>query len=93
VVYLDTRYTITLVNRRFLTKILLGILIKKTKAPINIRSIGLIRHSTNKYATIDIYIPSKKEGKKVISYLYREVYLVDYLKAKILIRIDIIGPK
>ena len=92
-VYLDTRYTIILVNRRFLAKILLGVLIKKTKAPINIRSIGLVRHSTNKYVTIDVYIPSEREGKKVLSYLRREVYLVDYLKVKILIRIDVIGPK
>jgi len=93
VVYLNTRYTIILVNRRFLAEILLEVLIKKTKAPINIRSIGLTRHSTNKYATIDIYIPSVKEGKKVVGYLYREVHLVDYLKAKILIRIDVIGPE
>jgi len=93
VVYLDTRYTIILVNRRFLAKILLGVLIKKTKAPINVRGISLVRHSTNKYVTIDVYIPSEREGKKVLSYLRREVYLVDYLKVKILIRIDVIGPK
>jgi len=69
------------------------VLIKKTKAPINIYSISLVRYSTNKYITIDIYIPSEREGKKVLSYLYREVYLVDYLKVKILIRIDVIGPE
>ena len=42
---------------------------------------------------LDIYVPGKtKDGKTVEALISREAHLVDGLKAKMLIGVDVMGP-
>ena len=50
-------------------------------------------HDTNKYILISIYIPAIKDSKKVLCRIYREIYLVNNLKAYMLLSNDIIDSK
>ena len=57
------------------------------------RGISSNYYSTNEYILLKIYFPGTRNSKDIRAKITREVYLVDGLKAKILLRIDIIGPK
>ncbi len=93
IVYIDSGYTITLIDRIFFIDIFPNKEIKKIELPINVRGIGLARYSIDEYTVLDIYILGEVSGRKVKAYIRREVYLIDNLKIKILIGIDIIAPK
>ena len=93
IIYVNLGYTISLINRKFLKKILLHIIIKKIKVSINVRDIGAVRYVIDKYYLINLYIPGVTYRKKSITYIRREVYIVDDLKVKILIRVDILSPE
>ena len=82
-----------LIDRVFFIDIFPTKEIKKIELPINVRGIGLARHSIDEYTVLDIYILGEVSGRKVKAYIRREVYLIDNLKIKILIGIDIIAPK
>jgi len=61
--------------------------------PLMVKGIGNKKYATEEYAIIDLYIPGNLNGKTVIAYIKREVHIVLELKAKLLIRIDILRPK
>ena len=42
---------------------------------------------------LEIYFLGKRNGKEVRAKVTREAYLIDGLKAKILLGTDVIGPK
>lgn len=59
-----------------------------------LRDIGLFKHETDKYITIPLYMISrKKDNSETYACIWRELYLVDDLKANVLIGNDIIGLK
>ena len=60
---------------------------------IIVRSIGSNRYFINKYILLPIFVPRKRNGKNIIIKFIHEVYLVDNLKVKMLININIIGLK
>ena len=61
----------------------------KTTIIINIKDIRSIIYTINDYAILDINIPSEANSNNIKSYIRYKVYLVNDLKAKILIGIDI----
>jgi len=62
-------------------------------SPITVRGIGENRHSTSKYVVTLIYFGGLRDGNPIITLLTRKAHVVSGLKAKILLGIDVIGPK
>ena len=61
--------------------------------PLRVKGLRLAMYNTNEYILIPIFIPAVKDGVNVLYRIYREVYLVDNLKAYILLGNNIIRPK
>lgn len=80
----------SLVDREYLKKELPAIPVKRMACPIPVRGIGSTIHKCEEFAVIDLYIPGKDGQTAKIT---REVHLVNNLKAKLLIRVDIMGPE
>jgi len=93
IVCVDSGCTMTLIDRVFFTDIFPTKEVKKTELPINVRGIGSARNSTDEYAVLDMYIPGEVSGRKVKAHIRREVHLVDNLKAKMLVGMDILAPE
>ena len=60
---------------------------------INIRDIGSLKYITNEYYLINLYISNIIKEKPLLVYLRREIYIIDDLKIKILIRVNILSFK
>ena len=63
------------------------------KSPITIQSIKSIRYSTNKYIILNFYIPGLVNSQIEVIEIIIEVYLVQNLKIKLLINVDILNLK
>jgi len=87
---LNTECTMSLVNREFLMKQALKTTIKRMPSPIQVKGIGAGTHQCEKYADLAIYLPGDKTRTAVIE---QEVHIVKDLKAKMLVGLDILGPK
>ena len=92
-IYLDTGCGISLIDRVYLRTQLPDILISKIASPLRVRGIGSNRHLTDKFVFIPVYIPGTRDGTLVLIYFKREFYIMDKLRANILIGNNIIGPK
>ena len=63
-------------------------------SPIKVRRVGSDIYKTDEYSIIPIYFLGKRNGKSVTTVTApREVYIVNNLKAKLLVGIDIIVPE
>ena len=51
------------------------------------------KYTTNEYYLINLYIPNIIKEKPSLVYLRREVYIINDLKAKILIKVNILGSE
>ena len=60
---------------------------------LKVRGVGLNRYLTDEFIFIPVYVPGTKDGISVLIYFKREFYIVDELRANILINNNIIGPK
>ena len=60
---------------------------------LKVRGVGSSRYKTSEYVTIPIYLLGLVEGKEVLAYFRREIYLIDDLRAKILLSNNILGPE
>jgi len=60
---------------------------------LSISGVGSNRHDTSKFIITLIYLPSKKNNKEVLGIVRRELYIVDSLRAYILVGNNIISPK
>ena len=58
---------------------------------ITVRDIGFNNYTTNKYIIFNIYIFGIKKSKPVKAFIIKKAYIVNDLKTKILIEVDIIG--
>ena len=88
----DTGCTMSLIDRKFLHKLMeegLVIDIKKMPTPMTVRGLGTNQHDASEYARISIYLP----GSKGTALITREVHIVDNLSANALIGIDIMKPE
>ena len=78
----------TLIDKDFLKGVALDAVMKKMASLVFVRGVETRKHSSVDYATIDIYFP---ENKCCIAAIGQEVHMVDGLKAKMFIGIDILG--
>ena len=85
--------TISLIDKVFLREVLFDIYVKKTKLPVTIRGVKSVLYFINDYCLLDLYIPKIFNSKKTIDYIRREIYIVDDLKTKMFIKIDILELK
>ena len=88
-VLLDTSCSVTLEDRTYLLKQVPGLEIKKIISSIPIRGVGNKIIYLDEYAIVTIYINSIINGILRTACLIMEVYIVDNLKANILIGTDI----
>ena len=93
-VYADTGCGVSLVNREWQSQQTPNKLISKMTSPLRVRRVGLNHHEISKYITQKIYLPATDNNdNSILVYLYRELYIINNLRTKILIRNDIIRPK
>ena len=89
-VYMDSGYSVILINRAFLLEQMPNTRIYIMASLILVRGIGSNYYSINKYVLFKIYLPGKRNNKDIRVKITREAYLIDGLKAKILLSIDVI---
>jgi len=87
---LDTSCTMSLVDKDFLMEQALNTTVRQMASPIQVRGIGAGTHQYGEHADLIVYLPGDKARTAVIQ---REVHIVRDLKAKMLVRIDIMGPE
>ena len=87
-IYLDTGCTITLIDKDFLKKVAPNAVIKKMASPVSVRGVRPKKHALVNYTTINLYFPRNKHCTAAI---YQKVHVVNGLKAKMHIGINILG--
>lgn len=66
----------------------------KMATPLKVRSIETLKHKTDKYILEALYFPAiSNKGQRIVACIRCKLYLVDNLRANILIGNDIIGTK
>ena len=92
---LDTGCSVSLADRAWIKECLPDVEIRKMASPITVRGLGSSRHQTDEYVILSIYLPGKtKDGQEVTAKTApREIHLVDELKAKMLVGMDIMKPE
>ncbi len=86
---LDTGCTMSLVDQKFLAEQAPSISIQQMSSPITVRGLGTNRHELKDFITLDIHLP----GDDKTAVITREVHIVEDLKAKMLLGIDVLGPE
>ena len=91
-IYIDTGYGIILINKSWLLLELLDVYIARISILLKVRGVGILKYKTSEYIIILIYLSSiDKSSKLILVYFRKELYLVDSLRAKILIGNNIIS--
>ena len=62
-------------------------------SPITVKGIGSSKHLTAKYVVTPILFTSERDGKPIEARLVKKAHIVQGLKAKMLLRINIMGPE
>ena len=89
-VCLDIGCIITLIDQDFLKKVAPNAVVKKIVSLISIRDVKSGKHVSADYAMIDLFFPGAKRHTVAIT---REIHMVDSLKTKMLISINILSRK
>ena len=92
-IYLDIKCIISLIDREFLDEFELAHFIKKSQTSIIVREVNIKRYFTNDYLLLDIYIENEIDEQKRIAHIKRKTHVIDNLKIKILVKINIIASK
>ena len=90
---IDSGCTMSLIDRSFLKEQIPKATIQRVNRPIGVRGIGSSRYTTDKFVVIDLFIKGIVDGKNATAHLKREAHLVNNLKAKFLVGIDILAPE
>ena len=88
---LDTGTSMSAIDRGFLLERVPEAKIMKTAVPVTLRGIGKELHDSSEYVLQDIYLPGRTKDAPAIAHIIREIHIVDSLKAKALIGMDIIS--
>ena len=89
-VCLNINVDVSLINRTFFKIQTSNIFVRITIFFLQIRDLNTNRHQTWKYVVCNIYLSKSKNDKNVISFIQREVYLMNNFKINMLIDNDII---
>lgn len=80
-------------NKVFVKKEISSAKIRKC-APILLRGIGFARYIFKNYIMFNSYLEATdKNSSSIVLYIQREIYIVNNLKTKFLIKINILEPK
>ena len=90
---IDTGCTMSLIDRQYLSSVAPDLSIVRSETPIHVRGIGSVVHDSSEFVTVDFYIPGVSRNVNATAHLVRELHVVDTLKAKILVGMDILGPE
>lgn len=86
-VWLDIRYGVTFVDRDWLIKKFLSQKISTMPVSLKLKGIGASKYELGDFALTTIYIPGiDKKGHEVYASISYKLYLVDGLKANMLVR-------
>ena len=90
----DTGCGVSLIDREWRTQQAPETAISKMATPLRVRGVGSSHHETSEFVTQHIYLPAiDDQGNPILACFYRELHIVDNLRAKMLIGNDIIGPE
>lgn len=87
-VCIDTGCTMSIIDRDFLLQQAPEVIIRHMASPITVRGVGHGIHACKEYIRLDIYLQGSLNAL-----IHRDVYVVDGMKAKMLIGMDIIGSE
>lgn len=90
---IDSGCTMSLIDREYLKLHLPNYLVSQSSQPITVRGIGDRRHPCSEYVTLKIYVAGKDDKGIAVAQLQHEIHIVDDLRAKVLIGMDIFGPE
>ena len=88
---IDTDCTMSLIDRVFVTNLKLVTQIKKVNVSIFVRDIDTLRHVTNDYLMLSMYIQDTIDKRKVTTHLRREIHVVDNFKIKFLLSMNVMN--
>lgn len=88
---IDLGCTMSLIDRDYLKLHLPNYSISQSSQPITIRGIGDHRYPCSEYVVLKISITGKNDKSIAVAQLQYKIHIVDDLKVKVLIRIDILG--
>lgn len=89
----DTGTLITLADRTFIINNIPDVVVRKMPSPLPVRGVGSTPVTANEFADIKVYMDGIIKGKRTTAEITIEVYLVDELKANILIGTDVLVPE
>ena len=94
-IYLDTGCSVSLADRAWIKECLPELEVRKMPSPITVRGLGSAKHQTDEYVILPIYFLGKSKNSRDITTKTapREVHLVNELKAKMLVGMDIMKPE
>ena len=88
---LDTGCSVTLIDRKFLSHVTTTASIR-TSGPVTVNGIAG-SEMTYEYVQLDLWFQGLLNGKPATAYIQREARIVNNLKAKLLVGMDILGPE
>jgi len=93
--YSDTGYRVTITNRAFIKRTLPRTYIRTIVTLLEVTGIGKDKYKTAKYIITPLFLlgRNKLDYEVIAKTASREIYLVDNLRANILIGIDVMTPK
>ena len=84
----------SLINRKWLFKRLFNSVIQQIKKSITVRDLKDWEHVSSEYFIVSFYIQKAKfNGEIAVVHIKRDVHLIDDLRAKMFINVDIIESK
>ena len=86
---IDSDYAMSFIDKNYLADILFEIKMIKMPASINVCDIDNVIHSSRTYAVLDFYMKDVSEGKLAVDKIHREFHIVDELRCKTLVEMNI----
>ncbi len=85
----NIEYVMSLIDTKYLMITLSKITIEKMSTSINVRKIENILHQFNAYVILDLYLDELFNDKKTRDHIRREFHVMNELKCKLLMRLNI----
>jgi len=79
IIYINTKYIITLIDCKFLKNLVLNLFIKKIQAFIFVYNIDIARYLINNYFVLNIYIKNYICDRESIAHICRKIYIINRL--------------
>ena len=89
----DTGCTMSLIDRDFLNTHLPNLKLRRLTEAITVRGIGAGKHESTEFARVYLYIPGHVGKERVKAQLIRDLHVVNDLRVKVLLGMDILGPE